>query len=62
MAFGFQSSSPPDNITLNPAKRKKDQSLSDFQAGIDVTTHATLDTEQLISHARTAVVNTIASL
>ena len=27
-ALGFQSSSPPDNITLNPANRKTDLSLS----------------------------------
>ena len=25
--FGFQSSSPPDNITLNPSNRKTDQNL-----------------------------------
>ena len=27
-AFGFQSSTPPDNITMNPANRKADESLS----------------------------------
>ena len=29
-AFGFQASTPPDNITLNSANRKADQSLLDF--------------------------------
>ena len=53
----FQSSSgiwiwaspPLDNITLNPANKKTDYSLSDFQTGIGATAHATLDTEHLIS-------------
>ena len=53
---------PPDNITLNPANKRIDQSLSDFQTGIIAAAPATLDTEQLISHTRTAVVDTIASL
>ena len=35
--FGFQSSKPSDNITLNPANMKADQSLSDFQTGIGDT-------------------------
>ena len=48
--FGFQVSTPPDNITLNSANRKADQSLSDFQTGVGAAAHATLDTEQLISH------------
>ena len=30
-AFGFQASTPPDNISLNLANRKVDQSLSDFR-------------------------------
>ena len=30
VAFGFQASTPPDNISLNSAYRKNDQSLSDF--------------------------------
>ena len=47
VAFGFWASTPRDNISLNSANRKADQSLSDFQTS---TTHATLDTEQLISH------------
>ena len=41
---------------------KIDQSLSDFQTGIGVPAQATLDTEQLIFHTRTALVDTIASL
>ena len=37
-------------------------SLSDFQTGIGVAAHATLDTEQLISHTWAALVDTGASL
>ena len=61
-AFGFWSSLPPDNTTLNLVNKKTDQSLSDFQTGIGVTSHATLDTEQLTSDTRTAIANTITSL
>ena len=61
-AFGFQASTPPDNISLNSANRKADQSLSDFQTGIGATAHATLDTEQLISHLQVALVDTLSSL
>ena len=39
-----------------------DQSLFDFQTGIAAAAHATLDTEQLISHTRATHVDTIASL
>ena len=60
-AFGFQSSSPPENITLTPANRKADQHLSDFQTGIGVAAHASLDMKQLISHLRVALVDTISS-
>ena len=49
-AFGFWASTPADNISLNSAKRKAYQSLSDFQTGVGAVAHATLDTEQLISH------------
>ena len=49
-AFGFWASTPPDNITLNSANRKADQSLSHFQTGVGTAAHATLDTEQLIPH------------
>ena len=61
-AFGFQPSTPPDNISLNSAKRKADQSLLDFQTGFGATAHATLDTEQLISHLWVALVDTLSSL
>ena len=61
-AFGFQSSTPPDNITLTSANRKADQSLSDFQSGVGAAAHATLDTEQLISHLRVALLDTLSSL
>ena len=61
-AFGFQASTPPDNITLNSANRKAYQSLSDFQTGVGATAHATLDMEQLISHLWVALVDTLSSL
>ena len=60
--FGFWSSTPPDSITLTPANRKADHSLSDFQTGIGAAADATPDTEQLISHLRVALVDTISSL
>ena len=61
-AFGFMASTPPDNITLNSANRKPDQSLSDFQTSVGAAAHATLDTEQLISHLQVALVDTLSSL
>ena len=61
-AFGFWPSTPPDNITLTPAHRKADQSLSEFDTGIDTATHATLNIEQLISHLSIALVDTVSSL
>ena len=61
-AFGFWASTPPDNISLNSANRKVDQSLSDFQTGLGATAHATPDTEQLISHLQIALVDTLSSL
>ena len=60
-AFGFQASIPPD-VSLNSANRRVDQSLSDFQTGLGATAHATLDTEQLISHLQVALVDTLSSL
>ena len=59
--FGLRPSSSPDSIPLNPAN-KTDLSLSDLQTGIGVAVHTSLDTEQFISHTRTALVDTIASL
>ena len=61
-AFGFWASTPLDNISSNSANRKVDQSLSDFQTGLGATAHATLDTEQLISHLQVALVDTLSSL
>ena len=61
-AFGFWASTPPDNISLNLANREVDQSLSDFQTGVGAAAHATLDTEQLISHLQVALVDTLSSL
>ena len=55
-------STPPDNITLTPASRRADQSLSEFQTGIGAAAHITLNTDQLISHLRVALVDTISSL
>ena len=52
----------PDGITLNPANKRTDQCLSDFQTGIGTAAQATLDTEQLISCTRSVLVDTIASL
>ena len=60
--FGFWASTPPDNITLNSANRKADQSLSDFQTGIGAAAHATLDIEQLISCPWVALADTLSSL
>ena len=60
--FGFQASTPPDNISLNSANRKVDLSLSDFQTGVGAMAHATLDTEQLISHLQVALVDTLSLL
>ena len=61
-AFGFWASTPPDNITLYSANRKADQSLSDVQTGVGATAHATLDTKQVISYLRVALVDTLCSL
>ena len=61
-AFGFQSSTPSDNITLSSANRKADESLSDFQTGVGAAAHATLDTEQLISCFRFALLDTLSSM
>ena len=61
-AFGFQASTPADNISLNSANRKADQSLSDFQTGFCVAAHATHDTEQLSSRLQVALVDTLSSL
>ena len=40
----------------------KTKYLSDFETGIGAAPYATLDTTQLISHTRTVLVDTIASL
>ena len=61
-AFGFWASTPPDNISLNSANRKVDQSLSDFETGVGATAHTTLDTEQLICCLQVALVDTLSSL
>ena len=60
--FGFQAALPPDNITLNPANNRTDQSLSDFQTGFGAAAHATLDTQQLISYTRVALIDAVASI
>ena len=43
-AFGFKVSSLPNNIVLNAANKKTDQSLSDFQTCMGATAHANLKT------------------
>ena len=53
---------PQDDITLNHAIRKADQSLSEFQTVTGAAGHATLNIEQLISYARLTLVDTISSL
>ena len=62
VAFGFQASLPPDNISLNVVNKKTDQSLSYFQTNIGAAAHATLDAEQFFSHTRAALVDTAASV
>ena len=44
------------------ANKKADESLSEFQTVIGAAAHATLDTEQLISHLRVAIVGTVSSV
>ena len=44
------------------ANRKAYHSLSDLQTGVGAAAHATLDTEQLISLFRVALVDTLSSL
>ena len=61
-AFRFWASTPPDNISLNSANSKVDQSLSDFQTCLGATAHATLDTEQPISHLQVGLVDTLSLL
>ena len=61
-AFGFQASTPPDNISLNSANRKANQSLYDFQTGVGAAAHSTLDMEQLICHLWLALGDTLSSL
>ena len=51
----------PNIITLNPANKKTDQSLSDIQTDIDTAVHATLYTDYLVSCTKTALVYTVAS-
>ena len=61
-AFGFWALIALDNIILNSANRKADQSLSDFQTGVGAAAHATLDMEHLISCLWVALVDTLSSL
>ena len=57
-AFGILSSTPPDNITLSSANRKVYQSLSDLHTSVGAAACATLDTVQLISYLRVALLDT----
>ena len=47
---------------MTSANRKADQSLSDLETGVGAAAHATLDTEQLISHLRDTLLDTLSSL
>ena len=59
-AFRFQSSTPPDNIPwLLPTGRLI--SLSDLQTCVGAAAHTTVDTEQLISSLRVALLDTLSS-
>ena len=49
----------PNDIVLNAANKKSNQSLPDFQTGISVAPCAILETEQLISHMTTVLMGTI---
>ena len=62
VAFRFWASLPPDNITLNPANKRTDWSVCDFQTGISVVAHSILDRKQLISYTRASLVDTIVSI
>ena len=61
-AFRFQSSTPPDNITLTSANGKAEQSLSDLETGVGAAAHAPPDTETLISCLKVALLDTLSSL
>ena len=58
----FWSSTPSDNITLNPVNKEADQSPLDFLTGIGAVANVTHNTEQFISPTRVALVDTIFSL
>ena len=60
VAFEFQAASAPGNITLNPANKKTDQSLSGFQTGIGGASQVILDTKELFSHTKGTCIDTIA--
>ena len=60
VAFEFQTCSPLDNIILNPASKKTDQSFW-FSGWHLCSCSCHLVTEQLISHTRTVLVDTTAS-
>ena len=61
-ASGFWTSTPLDNITLNSANRKADQSLSDFLTDVGAAAHATLGTELLISQLWVALIDSLSLL
>ena len=53
---------PPDNISVIPANKQNDESLSDFLTGTGTTAHSTLDTDHLTSHSKAVLVDTPASV
>ena len=56
-AFQFQASTPPDNISEFCQREGWSVSFR-FQTGLGATTHATLYTEQLISHQQVTLLHT----
>ena len=62
-AFGFGASTPPDNISLNSANRKVDQSLSlIFRLVLGAAAHATLDTGGTYFSSPGCLVDTLSTL
>ena len=62
IAWKIRPSTSPDNTFLNAANEKADQSLLDFQVGIGIGAHATLQTKQCISHMTSAITDSITFL
>ena len=59
VTFGFQASAQLDSIILYAVYKKTDHSYSNFLTGIGVAVYGTVETECLISHTRSVIVNRI---